>query len=107
MMKVHDAFDQMGKRAVPDVMQQSGGQDGGPLIRGNIVFRLQFVENAQGEMQCAEAVRKTRVLGSLIGQKSDAKLSYPAQALKFGRVYQTHQKLTFGVIGSKADYIMN
>jgi hypothetical protein len=44
---------------------------------------------------------------TLIGEKTNTELAYPAQPLKFGRVDKTGEKVTFGGVGCQPDYIVD
>jgi hypothetical protein len=106
-MKTENAFDQMGKGAVADIMQQSCRQHGRALPGGDLIFRLKFIEDPNGQMERAEAVCKTGMLCPLVGKKADAKLTDAPQTLKFRCVNQADKQTPLGVVRAEAYDIMN
>ena len=52
-MKIENRFDDVRKRAVSDVMQQSGAANGDLRFVGLIIFRFKFVERSGRQMQRA------------------------------------------------------
>jgi Iap family predicted aminopeptidase len=58
-------------------------------------------------MHRAERVCKARMFSRLVCKMSQAELFYSAKALKFRRIDQTSEKLSFVVAGLNADDVMN
>lgn len=106
-MKTENAFDQMGKGAVADIMQQSRRQHSRSLPGWDLIFRLKFIEDANGQMKRAEAVRETGMLCPLVGKKADAELPDAPQTLKFRSVYQADKQTPLGVVRAEANDIVN
>jgi hypothetical protein len=92
---------------VADIVQQRGGEHGGAFLFTDVVFGLELVENAMGQMKRAQTVGKARMLRALVSKEADAELADAAQALKLGRVDQSDEQLPAGRIGSEANYIMD
>ena len=58
-------------------------------------------------MQRAQTVRKARMLGSLIGIKCQPQLLDAPQTLKFSRIDEPDEKISFIRIGVQANDIVN
>src|SRR6266581_4419151 len=89
MMKTKNSFHRMGKGAVTDIVQQSGGLRGRAIFGADLVTVTQAIENAGHQMQGAQAVSEARMFGALIGIKAQAELLDAPQTLKLGRIDQT------------------
>jgi len=58
-------------------------------------------------MKSAQGVCEARMFGTLVREKTKAQLFDPTQALKLGRVDQTHHQLTLIAVGAKPDDVVN
>ena len=106
-MKIEYRFERVRKRAVPDVVQKRGNQDRRPRLVGNFIFAAELVENSRREMHRAEAVRKARMLRRLVSEMRQAELFYAPKTLKFSRVDQPREQLSFVAVRLDADDVVN
>src|SRR6266536_4254956 len=92
MMKTKNSFHRMGKGAVTDIVEKSGGLGGRSIFGADLVALTQAIENAGHQMQRAQAVSEPRMFGALIGIKAETELLDAPQTLELRCIDQTdHQ----------------
>src|SRR6266581_6021860 len=107
MMKTKNSFHRMGKGAVTDIVEKSGGLGGRSIFGADLVALTQAIENAGHQMQGAQAVSEARMFGALIGIKAQAELLYTSQSLEFGRIDQPDHEPPVVRIRSQTDNVMD
>lgn len=88
-------------------MQQRGNSDGGLYLIRNLIGKTEFRDSAGREVKCSKAVGKPRMFGRLIRKIREAKLPYPPQPLKLGRVNERDHESALVRIGVNANNIVN
>ena len=106
-MKAQDRFDDMRERAVADVVEQRGDTNCSSVLRGDRIFGRQPVKNTRRQMIRSQTVRKTGMLGRLIGEMRQAKLPYAPKPLKLRRIYQPRYERTHRINGIDTNYVVN
>src|SRR6266496_2796686 len=94
MMKTKNSFHRMGKGAVTDIVEKSGGLGGRSIFGADLVALTQAIENAGHQMQRAQAVSEPRMFGALIGTKAQTELLNAPQTLELRCIDQTDHKFS-------------
>jgi hypothetical protein len=68
---------------------------------------LELGENTRREMECTEAMSKSRMLGSLVCEVCEAELTDASQALKFRRIDESRNQLTLRGVSLETNYVVN
>jgi len=86
-------FEGVGERAVPDVVQQRGGEGGGVFFgRDRRPFFREACQGVLHERHSAQGMREAGVFAAGEDQVADAELTDPPQTLYLGRLDQVEQE---------------
>ena len=88
VMKVKDLFNDVRKRPVPEIMQQSAGATDDAGLRADLVMRAEQVQGPRHQVHNADGMRKAAVFRALVSEQRDAELFDAAQTLKLCRIDQ-------------------
>jgi hypothetical protein len=106
MMKPKDRFDNVRERTVADVVNECGDAYCSLETLGNIVGVSQLRDHPRRQMIRTQAMRKSRMLRTLICKIRQSQLSYPAQPLKLGGINERDDKSPLVRVGVDPDYVM-
>lgn len=92
---------------MPDVMDQRGDADRGPVFSRDRIFRGKAIEDAGREVVCTQAMCEPRMLRALVCKMRKAKLPDAAKPLKLGGIDELRDKGADVVAGIDTNDIVN